>query len=430
MLVERLRALLDRLERPSLAGRLLLAWAACVVPRAGLAAAFGLGEDYGFFVHGRTDSAWYPFYEVLASLLWRASGGYSGLYFAAHLAIHSALGPIVYGLVKQLGLGARVAWLSVAGVAVMPYYASLSARQPQVGVAVVMLALLLLGFVKWISGPASRAAALGFALLSGLTVTLRPNAVSVIAVLYGLAWIRAASGGERAEHAARRRAIVLSVAAFAAVLLALAADNLRREGRFSPFTGNIGFNLYVGNNPKLAEYALRYDITSLQDSLNESLPADYATTPVDRRDRLLLHAALRYMAEHPWQSAWNAVLKSWRYWDPRLEDAWLTPRSWNLAYSVPYVVYGLLAGVGALSMWRRGPRDALVLIVATLVAYWLPHAVLYGAVRMRMTTEFLLIVLAAYAVDETPSSRRTEPSCCGPSARAAVTAASTSSRSP
>jgi len=405
MLVESFCVLLDRLERARPSSRLLVAWAACALPRAALATIVGLDEDYGFFIHGRTNSAWYPLYEWLAASLWSLTWGSLRLYFAAHLAIHSLLGPIVYGLTRKLGLGGRAAWLAVLGVAVMPYYVSLSARQPQVGVTIVLIAGLVLAYAGWTGDRRPRGAGILFAAMGGLTIAIRPNAVSVIAVLYLLALV--GTGARGRDHRRTRLASVLtSGAVFAAILLALAAINLQREGRFSPFTGNVGFNLYVGNNPRLGEYALRYDITSLQDSLNESLPPDYATTPNEERDDLLRRAALDYISAHPWLSIRNAVLKSWRYWDPRLEDARLTPLHWNLAYTVPYVVYGLLALGGAWLLWMRGPRSALLVIVATLLAYWLPHAVFFGTVRMRMTTEFLLIVLAACAVAAWIDDRR------------------------
>jgi 4-amino-4-deoxy-L-arabinose transferase-like glycosyltransferase len=405
MFVEPFCALLDRLERAQPSSRLLVAWAACALPRAALAAIVGLDEDYGYFIHGRTNSAWYPLYEWLAASLWSLTGGSVRLYFAAHLAIHSLLGPIVYGLTRKLGLGARAAWLAVIGVAFMPYYVSLSARQPQVGITIVMVAALLLVYAGWTGGRRSRGAGILFAAMCGLTIAIRPNALSVIAVLYLLAL---AGTGDRPQDVRRGRlvSVLTSGGVFAAILLALAAINLQREGRFSPFTGNVGFNLYVGNNPHVGEYALRYDITSLQDSLDESLPPDYATTPNEERDDLLRRAALDYMSAHPGQSIWNAVLKTWRYWDPRLEDARLTPLHWNLAYTLPYVVYGLLALGGAWILWKRGSRSALLVIVATLLAYWLPHAVFFGSVRMRMTTEFLLIVLAACAVAAWIDDRR------------------------
>jgi hypothetical protein len=390
MLLERLLSRLDRLERGAPALPLLLAWAICLPPRAALAALVGLDEEYGYFVHGRTNSAWYPLYEWLAAALWRATGGHIGLYFAAHLVLHCTIGPVVYALAKRLGLGARTAWLAVLGVAVLPYYASLGARQPQVGVAVVLFALLVLAFADWYDDLTSRRAAVLFAAAAGVAITLRPNALSTIVAFYALVLLA------RKPGAARRAA--LSLAVFAAVLLALAIHNRQAEGRFSPLTGNLGFNLYAGNNAHVSDYALRHDITSLQDTLNEALPPAYASTPPTSRDDLLRRAALEYMAAHPWRTAWNAALKTWRYVDPLLEDARLNPLHWNLAYTVPYLLYGSLALAGARLLARRGPRAALVVLVTALVSYWLPHAILFGAVRMRMTTESLLIVLAAHAL--------------------------------
>ena len=86
----------------------------------------------------------------------------------------------------------------------------------------------------------------------------------------------------------------------------------------------------------VGEYALRYDITSLQDSINETLTIEYRDTPVDERDAYLRREAVEFISAHPGRALWNAVLKSWRYWDPRLEDARLTPLFWNLAYTELY----------------------------------------------------------------------------------------------
>jgi hypothetical protein len=92
------------------------------------------------------------------------------------------------------------------------------------------------------------------------------------------------------------------------------------------------------------------------------------------------------------------VWKGIRYWDVRLEDADDNPLLWNLAFTGPYLVYGPLALLGALRMLRRGHGVLLAALGALLLAYWLPHLVFFPTIRMRMTTEFALVVMAAYAV--------------------------------
>jgi len=388
-----LRGALDRLEALHPAIRLSLAWVACVAPRAAFAARFGVGHDYTYFLDGDTDSAWYPLYESLASGLWAASGGRVRVHVAFHLALHSLIGPLVYALSKRLGLGGRTAWLAALGVAGLPYYVSVGARQPQVGLTIVLMALLLLIFAAWKAERFGPGPGLLFALASAALLTLRPNAASTIAALYGLAalWTLARP---RSRSIAAARPVVASGVLLLLLTTGLAWRNLQREGRFSPFTGNLGFNLYMGNNPQVGAYALRYDITSLQDTTAGGIPAEAAATPLADRDRVFRRLALDYIRRHPLRSAWNAVLKSWRYWDVRLEDARLTPPLENLAYTLPYLGYGSLALAGAWRLWSRR-HDALIVIGAVIVSYWLPHAVFFGTVRMRMTVEFLLVALAA-----------------------------------
>lgn len=390
-------AALDRLESPHPAFRLFLAWVVCAAPRAAFAGYFGLRADYTYFLNGDTDSAWYPLYESLASFLWAASGERVWIYVAFHLCLHSLLGPLVYSLSKGLGLGARTAWLGVLMVAFLPYYVSVGARQPQVGVTIVMMALLVLLFVAWKEGGFRLGPGLLFALASAALVTLRPNAASTIGALFALAsfWTLARS---RSRRIAAAHPVLVSGLVLALLTSGLAWRNLRNEGRFSPFTGNLGLNLYIGNNPNVGATALRYDITSLQDSTGGGIPPEASATPLADRDRVFRRLALDYIRENPGNSLWNAVLKSWRYWDVRLEDAWLTPWLENLAYTVPYVCYGLLAVAGVWRLWTRKRRDAVVVIGTVIVSYWLPHAVFFGTVRMRMTVEFLLVMLAASAV--------------------------------
>jgi hypothetical protein len=388
--------LLAHIEARGLFFRLTLAWVLCALPRIVFARLFHLGTCYRFFMDGDTDSAWYPLYEGLASLFWTVSGGHLWTYFALHLVLHALIGPLVYVLTQALGLGARTAWLAVAGVAFMPYYVSVGSRQPQVGVTIVALALISWIFVAWQQRRYPFGWGALFAAASFLSLTLRPNVASVVGALYALALFRAwRRSSPRTLRATKP--IVISGTLLGLLLVGMASVNYQREGRFSPFTGNLGFNLYVGNNPDLAEFAFRYDITSLQDSIH-AIPPAAATSPIEERDRVFRTLALEFIRDHPGQSLWNALLKSWRYWDVRLEDAALTPLHENLAYTLPYLGYGLLSLFGAWVMWRSRNRDSLVVIATVVLTYWAPHVIFFGTVRMRMTAEFLLVMLAAYAL--------------------------------
>jgi hypothetical protein len=81
-----------------------------------------------------------------------------------------------------------------------------------------------------------------------------------------------------------------------------------------------------------------------------------------------------------------------------MEDAEENPLLWNLAYTGPYLACLALGALGAAAMLRSGQGRALLLVAAVLVSYWIPHLVMFPTIRMRMTTEFLLIILAGHGL--------------------------------
>jgi len=389
----------ERAERAGLPARLAAAWCACAAPRALVFLFMSPSVDYRFFIDGETGSYWYPFYTALAGLLWSAAGGVLPIYVAFHLAIDACLGPVVYLLAARLKFAPTQRWISVFGVATLPYYVSMTARQPTVGVTVVGFALLLLLFALWAEKGFRFRSGVWFAIGGFFYMHLRPNVLVTMAALYALAAVRHLRPGPRGQQRPIRgtRAIIASALVLVALSTVMAAWNRGRTGHFSLLPPNNGYNLYVGNNPWLREYAARHDIPSFEQVVyDKGLPLE--ATPGDdpyERDASLARWTLRFAASHPRETVAGWLLKAWRYWDIRLEDADLNPALWNGSYTVPYVACVLLAGWGAWRLWARGSRWVVALVLVALFSYCLPYLVYFPSIRMRMTSEFLLVMLAA-----------------------------------
>jgi hypothetical protein len=397
---------IGRLEAVPLGARLGVAWMVCLLPRAVVTWRMGPISDYLRFADPTAESHayLYPAYEALARLLWACSGGSVLLHVGQHVALHAAVGPLVYLCCARLKLSPGAAWLSVLGVALLPYYVSLAARQPQTGLVISFVATLLLVFLRWWDAAFSWRGGLTFAFLGFLSALLRPNLLVSVGLLYALAlgyagYRRATATGSFSPGAPGR--ILASGAVLGLLLVGLSAVSQLRTGYASPFPPVAGYNLYIGHNEHVGAYLRRYDILSLEDIWRDhGAPSEVLATHAPyERDRVLLRVGLDYAREHPGETLSNVLLKALRYWDVRLEDAEENPLLWNLGFTAPYLGYGCLAVLGIFWMLRERRGVALAILAVLLVSYWLPHLVFFPTIRMRMTTEFVLIVLAAHALD-------------------------------
>jgi len=377
---------------------LTLAFAICLLPRVLAIAVLGPIGDYRVFADPTAlpESYWYPLYRGLAQVLWSLSAGSVNAHIAWHLMLHAALGPVVYAIARRLKLGAIAAWLAVAGVALLPYYVAVAARQPQVGVVITFVAASYWLFLVWRDRGWDARAGAAFAVVCFVSAMLRPNLLLTDAALYGVAIVATLRGGQIRTALPR---VLLSGVAVALMLLALAGASHLRTGAWNPFQPVTGYNLWLGHNARVGEYLQRYDVLSVEDvTRDHGLPAEVAhIEDAYQRDAALGSLALTHILENPGLTLENTLWKAWRWWDVRLEDAERNPLWWNLAYTGPYVFYALFALAGAAMLFRSGRRGSLGLIALMLGSYWLPHLVLFPTIRMRMTTEFLLLMLAAVA---------------------------------
>lgn len=89
-----------------------------------------------------------------------------------------------------------------------------------------------------------------------------------------------------------------------------------------------------------------------------------------------------------------------RYWDYLGLDAHNIALLERSVYSVPYLIYLPLSLFGLIFLIRKKGYWTLTFLKDTVVVYWLPHVFLIGRVRMRMCTEFILIILAAMFISQ------------------------------
>jgi hypothetical protein len=384
--------ILGSLEGRKLTSRLAVSWAICIAPRIAFISIAGYSPSYRYFQDGFHFGHWYPLYELFSSILWMASQENLIIYIVFHVAVHATIGPFVYLMAKQMNFSTLQTWFAVAGVACMPYYVSVAARQPQVGVTITFFAIMLSVFLYWTQGGFSIRLGILFALVSFLLLLLRPNAFSTVFVLYAFAFSYSLMRKSR-----KPTICALLSGIFLTILVwGLSWENMRNANRFS-LTSNSGYNLYIGNNTYVPEYLRRYDILSLEDIVRDhGLPEEAFVNGV-RDDAGLTAIALEYMKSNQYRTILNMAGKTLRYWDFRLEDANNNSVVKNVLYTVPYLFYAPLALPGAYSMWKRKHHMSVAVVSLTLLSYYLPHAVYFGTIRMRMTTEFLLIMLASYA---------------------------------
>ncbi|MBI2603167.1 MAG: hypothetical protein HYW48_08930 [Deltaproteobacteria bacterium] len=382
---------------------LVVSWITCLVPRLAVVFVTSAATDYTYFQNPAIslNSYWYPLYKIIAATLWMVSCHILPLYIFFHVCLHALIGPLVYFLTQQLKLSNKIAWLSVAGVAFLPYYVSMASQQPQAGIVVTLFAGMIVSFMHWHTHGYKLKSGLIFALLSFLIIGIRSNTLILVCFFYGFGiWHFLKSPLSRQTWLKKMIPLFLSGFCLAGLLGLLSLKMYRDTGHFKPFPPLSGYNLYLSNNALVPYYAKRYYVSGYLEELehDHGLPANIRReTDPYIRDRLLAKIAFTYMYTHPIQTLANFGWKTIRYWDIRLDDANNTSFLKNLLYTLPYTIYVLLALVGSAILYKQN-RFAFLIVQSSIILFWLPHVLYQGVIRNRMTTEFLLLILASVAV--------------------------------
>ncbi|MFH1834795.1 MAG: hypothetical protein ABH851_01250 [Methanobacteriota archaeon] len=383
---------------------LIIAWIICLIPRiVFIVLSGGILETNYAFLQSNLVEYHYPLYQTVNSLLWTISFKQPLICLGLFLSIHAFVGPLVFLLSKLLNFPPTASWLSVFGVAFLPYYVSIAARQPQVGLTIVVFCAWVVVFVAWLKNGLSLRLGLILSIVSFALIMLRPNAMFTIGVLYLYSMYLILTGRKQGKTVVAREGIIrvsISIAVFILLCSAFTLVNYVSHGHLNLFTPNSGYNLYIGNNALVGEYIRRYDILSLEDIVRDhGLPPEaLAETNLYKRDNILKKIAIEYATTNPVLTLKNSVLKYLRYWDFRMEDYEMNHLFWNLAYTIPYITMMIFAAAGIVFAFKQGQHSQLTILILVLASYSLPHAFFFGMIRMRMVTEFLLVMLAAYGL--------------------------------
>jgi tetratricopeptide (TPR) repeat protein len=228
-------------------------------------------------------------------------------------------------------------------------------------------------------------------LAMGVSAWGKPNILVLLPIMLAMNW-----GSPSPSD--RRKACALLIAGVLLTVLPVTARNIV-SGSFAPVTGNLGVNLYIGNNP---------DATGTFIPLNELIPSSggayHLMSPEGSGERmlweadsLLLTKSLSYVRDDP--GGWlmlmlrKAMLFLNAYEIPDMDNYNFLRSQSLLAYLIPSM--SLLAPLGLLSAGRNlGQRKARP-AAAYLAAYALTFILFFVKARFRILLMPALLIFAA-----------------------------------
>ena len=354
--------------------------------------------------HGETPIFLYadrnlPFWDILPVVFFQVFDRLTGhnllLLGIVYTLVSAAIAPVVWQLVSYLGLPRSLALWSALAVAGYPYYVSTAWYQPEVGITILLTALYaftLLRFAQRLTfGRGAMACFCGILLLLD-----RPDAILFV-LFVGV------FGARRAAHRLRLVPVMTAMLMIACGTLGLV--NAWGTGHFSPVPGKSGYNLLLGHNAAVNTY-LRTNHASTMEKfvINEAFSGFPKEVLEDKQSAryssLYRDRALEFIRANLGLTLLNTGYKFIRYWDWRLEDADNESVLKNAVYSVSYLTVIILALLGTLGLVKQGRKDVVVFAWGGMMAFCLPGLVTIPLIRVRMYTEFLLLILAAAGVNQ------------------------------
>ena len=346
-----------------------------------------------------------PVVPWLVSLLYRVVGHD---YFAA-LLLQCAIGACVPLLTAALGaamFGASIGQVAALLVAIDPLLIFFSGYLLTETTFCVALLAALAVTAEWVKTPRP-GRALGAGLLWGIAALTRPTALALPAVMAAWAWVPL---GLTVSPRDRVRQVVLLLAGVALVVAPWAVRNTVVLGRVVPVKTGSGRALLDSNNeivwadPKLRGGAIgmyqREPWASQLSGLSETAVDDRATA-----------MAWAFLAPRVGEWPAMAAAKLSRMWRLRGEAA--TTGSWQragstldrlarrvdpflpwFAVTMPFALWGFVRTL-------RGPRRWFQSLPAIAIAYFSAVTVVFwGALRMRVPVEPLVLLLAAAGFED------------------------------
>jgi 4-amino-4-deoxy-L-arabinose transferase-like glycosyltransferase len=361
--------------------------------------AWNLARGVGFCFG--TPEAHFPTAFVAPALPWMVSLLYRAVghgYFAA-LLLQCLLGACVPLVVVALGrrlFGARAGWIAGWLVAVHPLLVFFTGYLVTETALTLGLYASLLAVAWWVGRP-GRGRALVAGVCLGLTALIKPSVLPLPVVLLPWAWW----GLRGVPRAARAGQVLLFAVGMLAAVGPWTLRNALTLHAFVPVT-TAGRTFFDSNNPLVwSDPALRGNAISMLQV--EPYAAEFRHLDEVQADRRGRELALRFLGAHvrEWPAAAAAKLR--RFWRLSAESRgfWQRPGSpltpflgyvdplllWSVL-TWPLGLVGLVAGLRA-----RDRRPAL--LSALLILYFMAlAAVFWGALRMRLPIEPLLMLLA------------------------------------
>jgi 4-amino-4-deoxy-L-arabinose transferase-like glycosyltransferase len=339
-----------------------------------------------------------PGYPLFVAAIFAGAGGEQLL--AVRFA-QAVLGTVTVGLTYLLARQVARPAIALAAAIVAAVYPAWLIYPVHLLTENLFTPLAMLGLWSWLAGGMRGALIAGLAI--GAACLTRGIGMALMAGVTAAAlvsWIRVPVG--RKVVAARLGVLWV---AFALVLAPWAARNYRLYRQVILIDTSSGHNFLIGNNPRAAGRINHADVDVFYKTYWKDAPRDIDRAQVGYRE------GLRFIREHPRQSAWLAVRKAgymvelegrehlWAY-----SHGYFGPRSpaavwgWGLAHFASFPPLMALAVLGlfrpGLGASETGRTVALVLAVVLLM-----HIATFGEGRYHLPWVPLLGVLAARGLE-------------------------------
>ena len=253
----------------------------------------------------------------------------------------------------------------------------------------------------------------------GCAATARPGVISILAALVPAALL-GARGLWRAGERARVRLLAVGAVAFAVLMVAplLPAINHNDEvGVGATVSTNNEGNLLFGNNPYTRDYKTWHQGQSEATDPDEVAYLDRWFTlggPPERRKEMR-DEALDYIVDHPGTTAWRTANRVRAFWGfdytfsngLRADSAAPLPvvGAAGLLEVGGWFVFCALALAGVFLGRRLFVDRRLLLLLAVVLAYELPHIVAFSAGRWHLPVLAVLAPIAAAGLTALGSPR-------------------------
>jgi len=320
-----------------------------------------------------------PFYPVVLASLFKVFG--EGV--LAPRLLHCVLGAatcVLVALLAESYFGGATSYVAGAICAVYPFFVFYTGLLLTETLFIFVLVSHVLAVRAQFSRPGVwNAIAVGATLGAG--VLTRPSLLTFLPL--PCAWL-VAFGSERRRQVV---GVAVAIASFGVVMCPWVVRNYRVVGKLVPTTLLVGKSLYEANSP----YATGGPAMHITE-----WPREIEGLSEYDRDRVLKHAAVRYIRQNPQRFLFLCVVRFARFWNlfPNYDVYRSTLYCVVSACSYgPVLVLALLALRPLLPRWRE-----VGLLLLPVLYFAALHLVFVSSIRYRTPVMPFLIVLAAYAL--------------------------------